>query len=81
MRWGSCIYCGIELAPAEFDVDDLARIIGAWRHVEFISDGELRRSFHFPGEVLVLDEFQPFPWQLVELDDWALLTEASGLDQ
>jgi hypothetical protein len=70
----------IAVAPADFDIEDLARIIGVWRHVEFTSDDAVGRSYHFPGEVLVVDELLPFPWRLVELDDWARLAQRADIE-
>jgi hypothetical protein len=61
----------LDVAPREFDIEDLARIIGVGRDIEFVSDGPVGRSYHMPGEVLLVDEGQRFPWRLLSLDGWA----------
>jgi hypothetical protein len=68
----------IELAPANFAIEDLARIIGVRQQVEFMSEHRIRRCHHLPGEVLVVDPSQPFPWRLMELDNWARLPALPG---
>jgi hypothetical protein len=64
----------LPVEPRAFDIEDLARIIGVARDVEFTSDGPLGRSFHFPSEVLLADGSRRFPWRLFDLDGWAHLT-------
>jgi len=70
----------LDVAPRDFDVEDLARIIGVARDIEFTSDGPLGRSFHMPGEALVLDRAAEFPWRLLSDEAWAASEEAAELD-
>lgn len=65
----------LDVAPADMDIEDLARIIGVWRDCEFVNEGPLGRSYHFPGEVLVVNTWVPFPWELIDVETWAGLAE------
>lgn len=65
----------LPVAPRDFDIEDLARIIGVARDIEFTSEGPLGRSVHFPSEVLLIDGRQRFPWRLFDLDGWARVTD------
>lgn len=71
--------------PLDFDVWDLAGIIGVRGEVEFISEDGLGAHYHFPGEVLVIEKHpdSDFPWCLLDTWDWAAaqeLTELSAED-
>lgn len=68
------------IAPADFDVLDLARIIGVAREIELVTEGLLGRSFHFASEVLVLDPRAPFPWRLLSDEEWAHQVEIAELE-
>lgn len=65
----------LDVAPQDFDVEDLARIIGVARDIELVSDGEFGRSYHFAGEVLLVDDERQFPWRLLDVKAWAWLTD------
>lgn len=67
----------LSVEPRDFDVEDLARIIGVARDIEFSSDARFGRCFHFPSEVLLVDGAQRFPWSLLSLDSWASLMDAA----
>ena len=71
----------LDVAPADFDVLTVARIIGVARDIEFVTDGPLGRSFHFVGEVLVLDRDESFPWRILDTDEWALWETRSNSGQ
>jgi hypothetical protein len=68
----------IETRPPDISVDEVARIVGVAREIEFVADGPLGRAYHFPDEVLVADDHD-FPWRLYDLDSWALLLEWTDL--
>jgi hypothetical protein len=61
--------------PRDLDVEDLARIIGVTRDIELVTDSPFGRSFHFPSEVLLVNDREPFPWRLLDLQPWARLTD------
>lgn len=61
--------------PRDFDIEDLARIIGVWRQVEFVQEDETGRHYHFGAEVLHADPTQRFPWRLRTDWEWAALRE------
>lgn len=69
----------ITTLPGSIDVAMVARLVGVANQIEFISDGPAGRSYHFPSEVLVVDDHD-FPWRLFDLDGWALLLEFMGVD-
>jgi hypothetical protein len=71
----------LDVAPINFDIEDLARIIGVARDIEFVSSGLNCRAYHFPSEVLVVQSEDEFPWSLLDLDTWALLAEVEELDE
>jgi len=68
------------LAPhGEVDVEAVAKLLGVWSEVEFVQDedgDEGRQHFHFPSEVLVVDHRCGFPWQLIDVWEWARRQEA-----
>src|ERR1039458_246716 len=55
----------LDVAPADFDIEDVARIVGVARDIEFVSDCPTGCCYHFPAEVLVVDDHD-FPWRLME---------------
>jgi hypothetical protein len=63
------------IEPGDFDVEELARIIGVARDIELVTDSRFGRSFHFPSEVLLTDDSEAFPWRLLDLESWARLTD------
>jgi hypothetical protein len=64
-------YGDLDVDPDDFDIEDLARIIGVWRDVEFVQDDEGGRSYHFPSEVLCVAPGFVFPWYLLDIWAWA----------
>lgn len=42
------------MAPADLDIEDLARIIGVARDIGFVTTGPMGRYYHFRGEVLLV---------------------------
>ena len=70
----------LAVAPADIDVDRVARIVGVNRDIEFQTEGPLGRCYHFPSEVLLVDDLYDFPWRLHDLENWALLMDLSSRD-
>jgi hypothetical protein len=70
----------LDVQPVDFDVCDLARIIGVSGQLEFISEDQLGVHYHFPGEVLVVDERpdSDFPWRLLDTWEWAAEQELNS---
>lgn len=69
------------LAPhGEVDVEAVAKLLGVWSEVEFVQEGdgedEPALHLHFAGEVLVVDRRCGFPWQLLDVWEWARRQEA-----
>jgi hypothetical protein len=60
----------LHVAPADFDVRLVARVIGVARDIELVTDGPLGRSFHFLDEALVLDRGELFPWHILDTEEW-----------
>jgi hypothetical protein len=56
--------------PYRIDVEAVAKFLGVWADVEFVQEDEdaPTQYLHFPTEVLLIDQRQEFPWQL--LTDW-----------
>jgi hypothetical protein len=69
----------LDVHPNLFDVEDLARIIGAWPDIEFVQTDLDGTSYHFPGEVLHVDPEARFPWRLLEIWDWAAEQEVRAI--
>ena len=65
--------------PDEVDVEAVAKMLDVWSDVEFVQDGEGGdepvRHLHFPSEVLVVDRRREFPWQLLDVWEWAARQE------
>lgn len=61
----------LALQPADFDIEDLGRIIGVWPEMEFEVNDRFGRHYHFPGEVLVVVPSEPFPWRLLGVWEFA----------
>jgi len=61
--------------PHEVDVEAVAKMLGVWGEVEFAQDGEDEDEpvwyLHLPGEVLVIDRREEFPWRLLADWEWA----------
>src|SRR3954452_15270728 len=62
----------LPIAPAAFDIEDLARIIGVLPELALTTEHEDRsRSHHFVGEVLLAEPTATFPWRLLTPEEWA----------
>lgn len=61
--------------PDEVDVEAVAKMLGVWGDVEFVREGddedEGEQHIHFAGEVLTVDRRREFPWQLLDVWEWA----------
>jgi hypothetical protein len=70
----------LDVRPIDFDVRDLARIIGVAGDIEFVSEDELGVHYHFAGEVLVVYEspYTDFPWRLLDAWEWAAEQEVNS---
>lgn len=68
--------------PLDFDVWDLAGLVGVRGDVEFVSEDRASARYHFPGEVLVIERHpeSDFPWCLLDTWDWAAAQQLSELD-
>ncbi len=62
--------------PKRVVVKDVARIVGAAGELEFITEDHRGQHFHFPTEVLEVNNARPFPWRLLTAWDWAAEQEA-----
>ena len=52
--------CGrLPAHPAEFDIEDVARIVGVWPELELVVADHDGTRYHFPGEVLFISPQQP----------------------
>ncbi len=68
----------LDVRPADFDVWDLAGIIGVRGDVEFISEDQSSSRWHFATEVLHVDVHRDFPWRLLSMWEWADEAESSS---
>jgi hypothetical protein len=66
----------LAVAPRDFDIEDLARIIGVWPELEFVTDDQRGTRFHFSGEVVCFEPDRPFPWRLLSSWEWAAEQDA-----
>lgn len=69
----------LDVEPKDFDVMDLAGIIGVKGDIELVSEEPHATAYHFDGEVLVVCDSK-FPWHLMdpwEWGTWGLLAEAA----
>jgi hypothetical protein len=64
--------------PTDFDVEDIARIVGVGADFEFATEDSLGQHFHFPGEVLYVEPGEEFPWKLLDAWEWAAEKEADN---
>jgi hypothetical protein len=72
--------CGrLPAHPTEFDVEDVARIVGVWPELEVVVADDDGTRYHFAGEVLFISAKQPPMVRLLstlefaaerELDAW-----------
>jgi hypothetical protein len=69
--------------PRDIDVEDLLRVLGLWRELEFASRNRLGRHYHFSTEVLTVSAeapaSDPFPWRLLSIWEWAAEQELNNL--
>lgn len=63
--------------PKRVVIRDVARIVGAAGELEFVTEDHRGQHFHFPTEVLDVNNARPFPWRLLSTWDWAAEQEAS----
>ena len=61
----------LHVHPQDFDIENVARIIGVWRDVEFVQDDAAGVAYHFPAEVLCVAPEFAFPWYLLHVWAWA----------
>ena len=66
----------LDVRPADFDIWDLAGIIGVRGDIEFISEDQHGSRWHFADEVLHVGLHREFPWRLLSIWEWA--DEAEG---
>lgn len=57
----------LDVRPADFDVWDLAGIIGVRGDIEFISEDPHGAHWHFAAEVLHIELRREFPWRLLTM--------------
>ncbi len=65
----------LSVLPHDFDVLELARIIGVGRDVEMVTEYTHGTAFHFEGEVLVVLPDRTFPWAVWSVEEWAVYNE------
>lgn len=70
----------LNVRPMDFDVWDLAGIIGVRGDIEFVSADQLGAHYHFADEVLQVGERpdSDFPWRLLGVWDWAAEQELNS---
>jgi hypothetical protein len=64
-------YGDLDVDPDDFDIENVARIIGVWRDVEFVQEDAAGMAYHFPSEVLCVAPGFVFPWYLLDVWAWA----------
>ena len=69
----------LDVEPRDFDIWDLAGILGVRGDVEFVSEGRGGAVYHFADEVFVFDQASEFPWRLLTLWEWAVEREFEAL--
>lgn len=57
--------------PDVLDIEDVARVIGVAGQLEMVTTDAKGKTYHFPGEVLVVRQGERFPWRLATLEEWA----------
>ena len=65
----------LDVDPNDYDIENVARIIGVWREVEFVQTDYAGVAYHFPSEVLCVDPGRAFPWRLKGVWEWAVRQE------
>jgi hypothetical protein len=65
----------LDVDPNDFDIENVTRIIGGWREVEFVQTDSAGVAYHFPSEVLCVDPGRAFPWRLKGVWEWAVRHE------
>ena len=70
----------LDVRPIDFDVWDLAGIIGVRGDIEFVSEDKVGAHYHFPDEVLEVAQRPDtdFPWRLLSVWDWAAEQELNS---
>jgi hypothetical protein len=64
--------------PHDFDIDDVARLIGVGPDLEFSTHDPMGIHYHFPTEVLYVNPTSEFPWELLGVWEWAATQEANS---
>jgi hypothetical protein len=59
------------IQPSDFDIEDLACVIGVADELEFVIEDRNGNHYHFPSEVLRVRPEGRFPWQLLTVWEWA----------
>ncbi len=67
----------LDVRPADFDIWDLAGIIGVRADIEFVSEDQHGSRWHFASEVLEVELKREFPWRLLTSWEWAAEANAS----
>ena len=68
------------MRPIDFDVWDLAGIIGVRGDVEFVSEYKLGAHYHFASEVVEVAQRpdSDFPWRMLDVWEWAAEQELNS---
>lgn len=70
LRW--CLEPEESIPPHRLDIEAVARMVGV--EVEHFQEGELDDKgvlfLHLPGEVIIIDYRQEFPWKLLDVCAW-----------
>jgi hypothetical protein len=60
-----------KIPARDYNVEKLARIIGAWHDIEYVQNDAVGVAYHFPNEVLQVNPVDDFPWRLLSVMEWA----------
>ncbi len=64
--------CGrLPVHPSEFDIEDVARIVGVWPQLELVLADDNGTRYHFAGEVLYISGKQPTMLRLLSTLEFA----------
>jgi hypothetical protein len=68
--------CGrLPAHPSEFDVEDVARIVGVWPDLELVVADHEGTRYHFAGEVLFISPTRPVMVRLLSTFEFAVERE------
>lgn len=65
----------LALHPHNFDVWELARIIGVSRDIEMVTEEPYASAYHFDNAVLAVLPTERFPWVIWGVERWAFYAE------